>query len=101
MKKLEKILATLLFIAGGLGFVAAFGLTAFSNYRLLVIALVVIFALLGICCLPYGYVRRANLQYTPADPKDRTSPPGQFILLGWGMLALSCILLGVKLFWLH
>jgi uncharacterized membrane protein YidH (DUF202 family) len=101
MKKLEKIFATILFMLGGLGLVTDFGLAEVSNYQLFVIALAVTFALLGILCLPYGYVRRANLRYTPANSKDRTSPPGQFIMLGWGMLAFSIIMLGFKLFWLH
>jgi hypothetical protein len=101
MKTLEKILAILLFIGGGVGLVAAFGLAMLSDYQLLIIALVVLFAVFGILCLLYGYVRRTNLQHTPADPKDRTSPPGQFILFGWGMLALSIISFGVKLLWLH
>lgn len=101
MKTLEKILATALFAVGALSLVAVFWLFALTNYRLLVLVVAVLFIGIGVLSLLYGYVRRTNLQHTPAKPRDRTSPPGQFLVLGWSLLAISLLLFGVKFLWLH
>ncbi len=101
MKTLEKVLATALFLAGGITIIAIFALVlTIQNYHWLVVAVAGLFALLALLSLPYGYVRRVNLARGVSSSRDRNSPPGQFIVLGWGMLIVAIVLAGVS-FWLR
>ncbi len=99
MKTRESVLAYAVYAVEAISLIVGIGLVALGGYQEMTYGIAVLCVVIGVFLFLYGHVRATNLQQEALHSTDRFTPPSQFFSLGWGMVALSLILLAINVFW--